>query len=52
MIRNKLLWKNNQQQYGLVSKFIHLAVSPSDFYVIWFGLLDGWNSIIIVNGTN
>ena len=36
MIRNKLLWKNNKQQYGLISKGLHWLSALAVF--VLFGL--------------
>jgi cytochrome b561 len=37
MIRNKVLWKNNQQQYGLLSKCIHWLSALSVFSLFALG---------------
>lgn len=57
MIRNKLLWKNNQQQYGLVSKGLHWLSALTvfvlfglgywmvdlDYYSQWYQLAPYWH---------
>lgn len=37
MIRNKLLWKNNKQQYGLISKTIHWLSALTIFALFGLG---------------
>lgn len=42
MIRNKVLWKNNQQQYGVLSKTIHWlsAVSVFSLFALGYWMVD------------
>lgn len=60
MIRNKLLWKNNQQEYGLVSKLIHWLSAiiifalfalgywmvDLDYYSQWYQQAPHWHESI------
>ncbi len=57
MIRNKLLWKNSQQQYGVVSKALHWLSALTvfalfglgywmvelDYYSEWYQLAPHWH---------
>jgi len=42
MIRNKLLWKNNQQQYGLLSKLLHWlsALTVLSLFALGYWMVD------------
>tara|TARA_R110000787_G_scaffold209638_5_gene319591 strand:- start:1225 stop:1785 length:561 start_codon:yes stop_codon:yes gene_type:complete len=60
MIRNKLLWKNNQQQYGLLGKFLHwlsalavLTLFASGYWMVeldyssqWYQTAPHWHESI------
>ncbi|MFT6690801.1 MAG: cytochrome b561 [Colwellia sp.] len=60
MIRNKLLWKNNPQQYGILSKLLHwlsalaiFALFASGYWMVdldyssrWYQLVPHWHESI------